>query len=370
MERPKRAASKVSDFRRYHLSGNLDKELQGCVGARISQYEMSTPEELQQQLQDAEENSKKMQQDVEAMQIRNKIDLEKHKHLHWQTALEKLKEAREHAAQQNEKVLEKMREVTDTAKTESSNEALQWLQDQIKSIRASTTEPEKAAEHRAKQAALEELKQQQQDLNKRWQELTGEVPESAVNITAGNTPDLSKLQDQKGLEFQELLLQQIKAALTGKKEEEDPNKTLFKALITSQNKALGTGGTSTLRPAILRGLLEDSPNSNTMAEWLATLNKQEEGESEIESNTACRQGKTRSGILERATLNIVQKQVWPQQNLGEDWADEDVEFKQMRFKHMVAGETRTLETCTDPAQILGRLRLLRRMSYLKLRGYE
>ena len=42
----------------------------------------------------------------------------------------------------------------------------------------------------------------------------------------------------------------------------------------------------------------------------------------------------------------------------------------MKFEHLVAGETRTIETCTDPAQILGRLRLLHRIAYLKLRGYE
>ena len=47
-----------------------------------------------------------------------------------------------------------------------------------------------------------------------------------------------------------------------------------------------------------------------------------------------------------------------------------MEFKQIKFEHLVAGETRTIETCTDPAEILGRLRLLRRMSYLKLRGYK
>ena len=46
------------------------------------------------------------------------------------------------------------------------------------------------------------------------------------------------------------------------------------------------------------------------------------------------------------------------------------EFRQIKFEHMVTGETRTIETCTDPAQILGRLRLLRRIAYLKLRGYE
>ena len=42
----------------------------------------------------------------------------------------------------------------------------------------------------------------------------------------------------------------------------------------------------------------------------------------------------------------------------------------MLFEHHVAGEARTIELCTKPAQILGRLRLLRRMAYAKLRGYE
>ena len=89
-----------------------------------------------------------------------------------------------------------------------------------------------------------------------------------------------------------------------------------------------------------------------------------------EGDPNMRPGKVRSGILDRATTNIQQKQVWPQQNLGEDWADEDVEFKQLRFEHLVAGETRTIVTCSDPAEILGKLRLLRRIAYLKLRGYE
>ena len=42
----------------------------------------------------------------------------------------------------------------------------------------------------------------------------------------------------------------------------------------------------------------------------------------------------------------------------------------MKFEHMVAGKTHTIKTCIDPAEILGWLRLLRRMAYLKLRGYE
>ena len=42
----------------------------------------------------------------------------------------------------------------------------------------------------------------------------------------------------------------------------------------------------------------------------------------------------------------------------------------MLFEHFIAGEVRTIELCTEPAQILGRLRLLRRIAYTKLRGYD
>ena len=174
-------------------------------------------------------------------------------------------------------------------------------------------------------------------------------------------------------ELQDDLMAQLRAAL-GDKKEEDPNKILLRALVTNHNKMPGTGGTNTLKTNITRGL---PMAGGSMAEWLANLNKQEEGESEItrtpilgDDEGGPRPGKAKSGILDRATANIQQKHVWPQQNLGEDWSDEDVDFKQIKFEHMVAGETRTIETCSDPVEILGRLWLLRRMAYLKLRGYE
>ena len=112
-----------------------------------------------------------------------------------------------------------------------------------------------------------------------------------------------------------------------------------------------------------------------MHEWLAQLNQQEEGEYLItsgvqEGDGEHRGGKLRSGMLDKSTTSIKQKQVWPQKNLGEDWAEDELEFKQLRFEHLVAGETKTIETCTEPAQILGRLQLLRRISYLRLRGFE
>ena len=116
-----------------------------------------------------------------------------------------------------------------------------------------------------------------------------------------------------------------------------------------------------------------------MAEWLASLNRQEEGESNVsklltkDDESDCRQDcrhAKKSGMLDKSTMNIRHKEVWPQKNLGEDWAKEEMEFKQLRFEHLVAGETRTIEVCTEPAEILGWLRLLRRISYLKLRGID
>ena len=178
---------------------------------------------------------------------------------------------------------------------------------------------------------------------------------------------------------QEMLMEQLRVALAPKSVPKDQNKALLRALITAQNKAPGAGGTLTLKPEVLNRLVNEE---FSMPECLATLNKQEEGESEInkllarhddgdsDCRTDCKHTKKRSGMLDKSTTNIQRKEAWPQKNLGEDWAEEEMEFKQLRFEHLVAGETRTIETCTEPAQILGRLQLLRRIAYLKLCGID
>ena len=70
-------------------------------------------------------------------------------------------------------------------------------------------------------------------------------------------------------------------------------------------------------------------------------------------------------MLDKATASIEHKEVWPQKNLLEDLADAQMEFKQLQFEHFVAREVRTIEVCTEPEEIIGRLRLLRKMSYLR-----
>ena len=353
------------------MSGDLDTELEGRVDMRITQFEMTTVDKLKKQIQMVKDNSKQMQDDIEAMRLRNELEVEQQRQQQWQAAMEHLKQAREHAAQENEKVLEKMREVSKTNQAETTNEALTWLESQFSSLRGPPAKDDEQTrkEQEEKQKAIEDLQKQQELVNKKWQDLTGTIPKTNFNPEPGNWGTDTQMNQQ-------VLMQQLRTSLAGKTDTEDPNKKLLRALITGHNKTQATGGTSTLKPELLTSLLNENSSPNTMAEWLASLNKQDEGESNI---TKCLNGadidgggkpqKVKSGILDRTTYNIQEKQVWPQQNPVQDWADEDVEFKQMRFEHLVAGETRTIETCTDPAQILGRLKLLRRMAYLRLRGY-
>ena len=60
MDRPRRAATKVTDFRRYLLSRDLDEQLKGQVNNTVQIFEMAeTMEELKQQLELEKENSRK-----------------------------------------------------------------------------------------------------------------------------------------------------------------------------------------------------------------------------------------------------------------------------------------------------------------------
>ena len=168
---------------------------------------------------------------------------------------------------------------------------------------------------------------------------------------------------------QQQFMEQLRRALGAKTEAEDPQRTILKQFLTSSNTMTTSGGATTLKPNLLKQLTGEEEDFN-MAEWLAMFNKQDQGESRFESEEEKGWKPSKSGILDRATSNIQKKEVWPQRNLMEDWADEEMTFSQLQFEHHVAGEARTIETCTVPAQILGRLKVLCRMAYAKLRGYE
>ena len=369
MDRPRRV-TKVTNYRKFHLSGDLEEEVVGLVDTRVSQFEMAkSQEELQKQLEQEKQN-KRMLEEMELAKIESELEAERMKRQELQVAMQQLKEAREHATQEHDKCIENMKRIASEARTQSSQSTMDWFKEQISTINKDTSHTH-TPEEESRKAEIKELKAQQEDISKRLAEL-----ESSPETVQSDNPLLEAIKHmgqpgQASGPSQELLLQQLKTALAGK-EEEDPNKALLKALLTAQNRTPGEGGTNTLRTSLMQKISRPE-SDNSMADWLASLNRQEEVESNIpripfmgEDEGSAKHGKARSGILDKATTNIQQKQVWPQQNLGEDWADEDIEFKQIKFEHMVAGESRTIETCTDPAEILGRLRLLRRLAYLKL----
>ena len=362
------------------MSGDLDQEVRGLVDNRVSQFEMATAEELKQKLEEEKEQSRKMQESVEIQRLQNELDVERLKQQQWATALDKLKEAKEQSEQEHDKCMEQMEHLRHTTDTSNSS-TLEWLKAQLESMgnKSHPQGPTPAElenlnrEIQEREAAMGELRRQREEIDSKLAELDRQASGRGSRHPEVASDCLSRPLPGEGESTANNLMEQLKAALLGKRTE-DPNKTLLKALVTQQNKTTAEGGTNTLKPGVLKGL---AVGGSSMADWLANLNKQEEGEFDVNRFSAFldeegqgRTGKTRSRILDRATTNIQQKQVWPQQNLGEDWADEDVEFKQMKFEHLVAWETRTIETCTELSEILGRLRLLRRISYLKLRGYE
>ena len=246
--------------------------------------------------------------------------------------------------------------------TTSKSGAIAWLQDQLKrlgqpvDVEVKEKEEKACREQEEKMKMVAEIRKQQEDLASKLAELTGDTSSQ-----------------EQGQPEQEQLWQQLQEALTSKGDM-DPQRAMLRALTTQANKTTGPGGVNRLNPDIMGKLTQDGLNLGNhqgMNEWLAQFNKEDEGESllkfhSLETEGECRHSKQKSGMLDKSTMNIRRKQTWPQKNLGEDWAEEELDFKQLRFEHLVAGETRTIEMCTEPAQILGRLKLLRRVAYLKL----
>ena len=319
--------------------------------------EDASAEQLKELLEKNKAAGSQLVERVEQMRLCNELEAEALKAQQWEVAMKKLKEAREQMAVEHEKQMQELEKLTEAAQGKAKSDAADWLKTQIEGLTKSDEDAKRAEEERQREKALKvaELTKQQEHIQAQLRELNCDNPTG--------TPDST----------QSLLLNQLKAALSTKKE--DPNKLLLKALSSTHNKTQDPSGVNIIRPEVAHRLLS---GTSTMEEWLASLNRQEEGELEVTSMGSgcnaeggeCRHGKAKSGMLDKPTTTVLHKQVWPQRNLGEDWAEDEIDFKHIKFEHLVAGETRTIETCTEPAQILGRLKLLRRIAYLKLRGFK
>ena len=103
MNRPKRAAAKITDYRHYHLSGDLDTTLQGRVGTWVTQFEMATPQDdLIKELEVEKENSRKLQEELENTRLQSEIENEKLKQKQWQAAIQQLRDTKEKAQAEHE----------------------------------------------------------------------------------------------------------------------------------------------------------------------------------------------------------------------------------------------------------------------------
>ena len=338
--------------------------------------EMSELEQLRKELQKQQDLNAQLETEMEAMRLRSQIQAEKMKQQEWQVARDRLEQEQALAAQRHEETLKKLKEV----KTDDvpDNPSVQFLKEKLAEL-TGEEHPKINLEAQAKAKKQQEVADQLQALMKQQED----IAQAARKITTGYDSEpriqemLEKLQTptpkahEPQKDEQTKLMEHLLNTLQGKETESQisKQKEVLRQFLIDSNKTTTAGGATTLKPELLKKLTGEGDTFN-MSEWLAKLNRRGSDEARCEVCTEdCKQHK-KSGMLDKATANIQHKEIWPQKNLLEDWADEDLDFKNMQFEHYVAGEVRTIETCTEPAQILGRLKLLRRMSYAKLRGYD
>ena len=135
MERPKRLSARV-DYRKYHLSGDLEQVIEGIVSIAVNHIETgstrhpttsttrvttgamssnpeeedASPSEVAALLQTQREKNSKLQQQVKAMQLRHELETEKMQEEQWEAATQRIKAARESASLQHHKHMERIKE--------------------------------------------------------------------------------------------------------------------------------------------------------------------------------------------------------------------------------------------------------------------
>ena len=338
----------------------------------VSDHAMATIEDLKQQLQQQKEINEQIKRDLEEARLRQELEAERMKQIEWERAKEKILLQQEQAKKQHEETLKEIENTETKVEEQSALEQLKKQLEQLKGTGSIPPHPEGPTPKEAQVAdQLKDLAAKQQDIiNAARQAVKGHEQVPAIQDLLQKIGNLEEKPEDKP-DDQTKLMESLIKMIQGKPAEPkvDEQKEILKQFLTESNKTTTTGGATTLKPELLKKLTGESDKFH-MWEWLSSFNRHgsEEAKCDICAED-CKHHK-KSGMLDKATTNIQHKETWPQKNLLEDWADEDMEFKQMQFEHMVAGETRTIETCTNPAEILGRLKLLRRMAYAKLRGYE
>lgn len=89
-----------------------------------------------------------------------------------------------------------------------------------------------------------------------------------------------------------------------------------------------------------------------------------------ESNLVRGDERLKSGMMDKSSMSVCTRLIWPQKQLGYRFIQEPIAFNQLTFDHLVVGEIATIRACSDLFEAKHRLRLLERVGYWKLRGAE
>ena len=346
---------------------------------RPAQTAMSEIEKLRQELEEQKALNQQMQEELEAATLRADLEREKQKNIEWQAARDKLTRKTEQQRLEHKQTLKTLQDMENKAPTDE-NHAIKFLKEKLAELTGETTPSQVPPEPDATTRKQQEIADQLKELKKRQIEIS-QAAATAVKghednpLIKGLLAQIATTNEQKAdtppIDEQHRIMEDLLMTMQGKKPEAKVNhhKEILKQFLVDSNKVTTTGGATTLKPDLLKKLTGES-DSFLIHEWLAKYNKCDSEESKCDMCSDSCQKHKKSGMLDKATANIQHKEIWPQKNLIEDWADEEIDFKHMQFEHYVAGEVRTIETCTEPAQILGRMKLLRRIAYAKLRGYD
>ena len=341
-----------------HL-GQIQNSITGTTGM----------EELQAELKRLQEQNAQLQSKAEEMELRHKIEQEKRSQVELETKLRTAAKNNEDEQRAHEKRIEDIGQLRKELEDTTVDPAV-WLRQKLQQLTGEVVPQED--KHQAQRQKLEQLLEQQKKLANQAKDIVGEEADMPQDIMvllqalgANSQPPKETLDEQQ------VLMQQLQAALSRDNKNTAPQRELMKQFLVDSSKTEAAGGVNTLKPDLLKRMLGESDQFN-MAEWLARYNVQDIGESfsDIQGDVEGGSKKQKSGMLDKAGTSIHRKVIWAQKNLMEDWADEDVDFKQINFDHLVAGEMRTIEMCTEPAEILARIRLIRKMAYARLRGYD
>ena len=172
MERTKRAAaSKVTNYRTYHLSGDLNTALQGRVGKVVGHFEdnmAATLEEMKQQLEEERERSRKMQEEAEMQEIRSELEAEKQKQAEWQLAMQQLEITKTQREADHRAALEKIKCMVQEAGEITTRSSVEWFQQQMGKLNTPQTEEDKRKqqEQEEKNKAIQALRQQQEEIKR------------------------------------------------------------------------------------------------------------------------------------------------------------------------------------------------------------